>query len=89
MAGRACCDPLDRRSGHACFRARRVLRAGPASLTGEALARDGELTPAVVGDAARTGRYDSRDLKKVWHYIARFGAPELVGEGADHAQGAP
>lgn len=41
---------------------------------GEALARAGELTPDVVGAAARTGRYDLQDLKKVWHYIARFGA---------------
>ena len=47
---------------------------------GEALARAGELTPAAVGDAARTGRYDLQDLKKVWHYIARFGAPELAGD---------
>jgi hypothetical protein len=55
---------------------------------GEALARAGELTPAVVGDAARTGRYDPQDLKKVWHYIARFGAPDLAGDQAGHVQGA-
>ena len=62
---------------------------GPAYVAlGEALARAGELTPAAVGDAARTGRYDPQDLKKVWHYIARFGAPELAGDRADHAQGA-
>ena len=47
---------------------------------GEAVARRGELTPEVVGAAARTGRYDLQDLKKVWHYIARFGAPELAGD---------
>ena len=49
---------------------------------GEALARAGELTPEVVGDAARTGRYDLQDLKKVGHYIAPFGAPELAGDRA-------
>ena len=53
---------------------------------GEELARDGELTPAVVGDAARTGRHDLQDLKKVWHYIARFGAPSRQAAGADDVQ---
>jgi len=53
---------------------------GPAYVAlGEVLAREGELTPNVLGDAARTGQYDLQDLKKVWHYIARFGAPELKG----------
>jgi hypothetical protein len=54
---------------------------------GEELARDGELTPAVVGHAARTGRHDVHDLKKVWHYIARFGAPSRQAAGADDVQG--
>ena len=40
---------------------------------GLSLAIDGRLTPAMLGDAARTGRYDPQHLKKVWHYIARFG----------------
>lgn len=40
---------------------------------GVALARNGQITPAIIGDAARTGRYDVQDLKKVWHYVARFG----------------
>jgi hypothetical protein len=40
---------------------------------GEALAREGYLTAAILGDAARTGRYEAQDLKKVWHYVARFG----------------
>jgi len=38
------------------------------------LARDGYLDPKTIGDAARTGRYDEHALKRVWHYIARFGA---------------
>ena len=40
---------------------------------GAALARDGRLTPAILGDAARGGRYESQVLKKVWHLLARFG----------------
>lgn len=31
------------------------------------------LTPAVIGDAARSGEYDPQALKKVWHCLARFG----------------
>ncbi|HEX4246523.1 MAG TPA: DUF3626 domain-containing protein [Pseudonocardia sp.] len=40
---------------------------------GEALARDGYLDPKAIGDAARTGRHDEQALKRVWHYVARFG----------------
>lgn len=40
---------------------------------GLALARDGYLTPAIIGDAARAGQHDPQDVKKVWHYLARFG----------------
>lgn len=42
---------------------------------GEHLAERGWLTPRVIGDAARTGRYEPQSLKRVWHYLARFGAP--------------
>lgn len=44
---------------------------------GVAIARDGRLDPRVIGDASRTGRYDEQALKRVWHYVARFGSPEL------------
>ncbi|MFI0968133.1 DUF3626 domain-containing protein [Streptomyces sp. NPDC021080] len=40
---------------------------------GTEIAVDGRLTPRVIGDAARTGRYEPQDLKKVWHCLARFG----------------
>ncbi|MDV3219834.1 DUF3626 domain-containing protein [Intrasporangium sp.] len=40
---------------------------------GERLAEHGVLTPRVVGDASRTGRHDEQALKRVWHYLARFG----------------
>jgi hypothetical protein len=39
------------------------------------LAVDGVLTPEVIGAAARAGRHDPQALKRVWHYLARFGAP--------------
>jgi hypothetical protein len=44
---------------------------------GVALARDGRLDPRVIGDASRTGRYDEQALKRVWHYVARFGNAEM------------
>lgn len=43
---------------------------------GMTLAEDGWLTPRMVGDASRSGRHDEQALKRVWHYLARFGAPE-------------
>jgi hypothetical protein len=42
---------------------------------GAEIAVDGQLTPRIIGDAVRTGRHDPQDLKKVWHCLARFGAP--------------
>jgi hypothetical protein len=42
---------------------------------GSRLAVDGHLTPRIIGDAARTGRYDPQALKRVWHHVARFGSP--------------
>jgi len=42
---------------------------------GTRLAEAGYLTPRVIGDAARSGHYDQQDVKRVWHYLARFGAP--------------
>jgi hypothetical protein len=40
---------------------------------GLSLARDGRLDARIIGDASRTGRYDEQALKRVWHYVARFG----------------
>ncbi|MEV4680144.1 DUF3626 domain-containing protein [Streptomyces kurssanovii] len=42
---------------------------------GARIAVDGRLDPRVVGDAVRTGRHDPQAIKKVWHCLARFGAP--------------
>ncbi|HEX3963828.1 MAG TPA: DUF3626 domain-containing protein, partial [Trebonia sp.] len=44
---------------------------------GLALARDGALDPGVIGNASRTGRYHEQHLKRVWHYLARFGTPGI------------
>ena len=33
----------------------------------------GVLTPAVLGEAARSGRHDPQAVKRVWHCLARFG----------------
>lgn len=43
---------------------------------GAEIAEDGWLTPRVVGEAFRSGRYDEQALKRVWHYVARFGRLE-------------
>ncbi|MFD9082996.1 DUF3626 domain-containing protein [Streptomyces erythrochromogenes] len=40
---------------------------------GAEIAVAGRLTPYVLGEAARTGRHDEQALKRVWHYLARFG----------------
>ncbi|MEU9088419.1 DUF3626 domain-containing protein [Streptomyces sp. NPDC048357] len=40
---------------------------------GAEIAVAGLLTPYVLGEAARTGRYDEQALKRVWHCLARFG----------------
>ena len=45
---------------------------------GLSLARTGRLDPSVLGDASRTGQYDEQALKRVWHYVARFGSPEML-----------
>jgi hypothetical protein len=39
------------------------------------LACDGMLDPACLGPAALGDEVDPQDLKKVWHYLARFGDP--------------
>lgn len=46
---------------------------------GAAIAVDGHLDPRTIGDAAGSGRYDQQDLKRVWHYLARFGTPSPPG----------
>ena len=45
---------------------------------GALIAEDGLLDPRVIGDAVRAGRHDPQSLKRVWHYLAHFGAPRDV-----------
>lgn len=42
---------------------------------GLTLATDGYLDGRIIGAAARLGIYDEQALKRVWHYVARFGSP--------------
>jgi len=41
---------------------------------GISLAQDGYLDPKMLGEASGTGNHDDQDLKRLWHYIARFGS---------------
>ena len=54
---------------HPDYRGPRYVRLGTEIAVG------GRLDPRIIGDAARTGRYEEQDLKRVWHYVARFGDP--------------
>lgn len=42
------------------------------------IAVDELLTPQIIGAAARTNKYPDRSLKRIWHYLARFGTPAAV-----------
>ncbi|MFI5671729.1 DUF3626 domain-containing protein [Streptomyces sp. NPDC051704] len=42
---------------------------------GTRIALGGVLDPRVLGDAAREGGHDPQAVKRVWHCLARFGAP--------------
>jgi len=42
---------------------------------GAQIAVEGRLDPRIIGHAAGTGRHDPQAVKKVWHYLARFGVP--------------
>ncbi|MEO9151785.1 MAG: DUF3626 domain-containing protein [Lapillicoccus sp.] len=44
----------------------------------EEVAVIGRLDPAIIGAAVRAGHHQAADLKKVWHLLARFGAPGAV-----------
>jgi hypothetical protein len=37
------------------------------------IAREGVITPEIIGEAVNRKLYNEQDLKKVWHYLARFG----------------
>ena len=57
-------------------RANPEYRGAHAVALAETLAVDGHLDPAIIGSAVATGQHDAQELKRVWHYLARFGAPD-------------
>lgn len=63
---RLCVEELER---HPDFRGPRIVDVG------RRIAEAGVLDARIVGDAVRAGHEDAQDLKKVWHHVARFGAP--------------
>ncbi|MFE5795483.1 DUF3626 domain-containing protein [Streptomyces sp. NPDC056503] len=54
---------------HPAFRGPRYVELGAR------IAVDGHLDPRIVQNASLSGAYDPQDVKRVWHYLARFGAP--------------
>ena len=71
---------VDHLGQHAGYRGQHVLDT--ARQIAEHAAVDGWLDARVVGDAARSGHWNGQDLKRVWHCIARFGAPTHHVDGA-------
>ncbi|MER7754435.1 DUF3626 domain-containing protein [Kitasatospora sp. NPDC097643] len=59
---------VDELRRHPDYRGRRYVELG------ERIAVDGVLDPRIVGEAVRAGDHDPQEVKKVWHYLARFGA---------------
>ncbi len=56
---------------------------------GARIAVDGVLDPRILGEAARAGHHAPQAIKKVWHYLARFGVPQkAVDEPVGPAPGA-
>lgn len=47
------------------------------------IAVDGYLDPACIGVAVAKGQHDPQDVKKVWHYLARYGDLSLSPHGSD------
>jgi hypothetical protein len=56
-------------------RANPDFRGRPIVDLAAAIAVDDRLDPVIVGAAIASGRHDPQDLKRVWHYLARFGRP--------------
>ncbi|MFC9894684.1 DUF3626 domain-containing protein [Nocardia sp. NPDC127579] len=58
---------VDRLRRHPDYRGQQYVELGIS------LAVDGVLDARLVGQAAQSRRYDPQALKRVWHYLARFG----------------
>ena len=61
------------------FQANPGYRGPEVARLGASLTRGGALTARLIGNASRAGRHDEQALKRVWHYVARFGSPEMAG----------
>ena len=44
------------------------------------VAQNGTLNARIIGDSVEKGGEVAQDLKKVWHYVARFGSPLVLGQ---------
>jgi len=42
---------------------------------GKKIVRDGTLDALIIGDAVRSGRYETQPLKQLWHHTAQWGSP--------------
>jgi Protein of unknown function (DUF3626) len=60
---------VDELQKHPDYRGTRYIELGIS------LAQDGYLDPKMLGDASGAGAHDDQALKRLWHYIARFGSP--------------
>ncbi|USD68039.1 DUF3626 domain-containing protein [Vibrio sp. SCSIO 43136] len=45
----------------------------------KAIAVQGKINPKLLDAALASGNYDAQDIKKIWHYLARFGYPVPKG----------
>lgn len=52
---------------HPDYRGREIVRIA------KNLSNDGRLDPYILGQAVESGAYEPPAIKKVWHYLARFG----------------
>lgn len=55
----------------------RDFRGADIVTVGRRISRDGWLDARIVGQAVAAGVEDPQDLKRVWHHVARFGAPHV------------
>jgi hypothetical protein len=97
LGGYACQDTGDARQAQrlaqAAGKGAAVVAAGHAAHAGDpamvarcharlcALPERDKHDPGHDPAACRAGRHDEQALKRVWHYAARFGSPELLGQG--------
>lgn len=60
---------VEKMAAHPDFRGPEIVELGTR------IAADGWLDPRIIGKAVATCDHDPQQLKYVWHYVAKFGAP--------------